>query len=339
MTLTLAKLAEILEGEWHGDAATCLTGVTSLARAGSTDVAYYDNPAYHKLLTATSAGAVLLTAQHVSDCPVNAIVVNDPFLAMAKTAELLIPKRPIPLGIHQSAQVDASAVIGRNVSIGPNTCIGAGVTIADDVSIAANVVIESGVVLGKSSKIANNVSIYQGCRIGQAVVIDAGAVIGALPFNFQKMHGCWQPGPSVGGVYIDDHVHIGANTVIDRGSLGDTYLAKGVCIDNLVQIAHDVVIGANTAIAGCAAVGAHTDIGEDCIIGGASSLSSSIKLVNDVVISGMSTVSRSLLKPGIYSSGTMVGEHHRWRRNAARFRRLDDYIGRLIDLEKSKDIS
>ena len=119
-----------------------------------------------------------------------------------------------------------------------------------------------------------------------------------------------------------------------RGTLKDTFIGEGVQIDNLVQIAHDVRIGAYSAIAGCVAIGAYAQIGKHCIIGGASTIAANVYLSNDVVITGMSTVNKTLLKQGIYTSGTMVCEHRRWRRNAARFRRLDEYIARLCRLEK-----
>jgi len=334
--LTLAQLADRLDGEWHGNPDSRLTGLASLSRAASTDIACYTNPVFHKCLGETSAGAVLLTMTHLVKCPVNAIVVSDPFLAMAVAAELLLPSYISKSGISEQACIADSAIMGANLSIGAHSIISAEVYLGDDVIIGANTVIEPGVIIGRGSRIGNGVCIQHGSRIGQHVIIDAGTVIGASPFNYQKSRGNWRCGPAIGSVVIEDAVHIGANTVIDRGSIGDTYISRGVCIDNLVQIAHDVFIGPDTAIAGCAAVAAHAVIGADCIIGGASCIASSVTLANDVVISGMSTVTKNISKQGVYTSGTMVCDHKRWRRNAARFRRLDDYISRLNILERAK---
>ncbi|CEG57991.1 UDP-3-O-(3-hydroxymyristoyl)glucosamine N-acyltransferase [Legionella fallonii] len=337
--LTLAQLAEHLSGVWHGNADHAIFNLSSLSRATSQDVAYFDNLLLQRSLESTSAGAVVLKQEHASVCPVNCIVVSDPLAAIYKTARLLFTEKKSMSGIHPTAQIHPSAQIGQDVSIEANSIIGKMTRLADGVCIGANTVIESHVQIERNSQIASGVIVHSGSRLGRNVLINYGVVIGSSPFNYLKQHGVWQQDPVVGGVIIADGVHIGANTVIDRGTFGDTFLAEGVCIDNLVQIAHDVIIGTNTAIAGCAAIGSHAQIGSDCIIGGASCIAANVHLSDDVVITGMSTVSRSIIKPGVYSSGTLVHEHQRWRRNAARFRRLDDYIVKLGELEKKIGIT
>jgi len=277
---------------------------------------------------------VLLTEANVKHCPVNHIVVANPLDSMTVAAELFLQVNHHEEGIHPTASISPSAQIGSQVAIGANTIIAEGVVLGDAVQIAANCVIEAGVSIGQGTLIHSGVYIHSGSKLGEHVVVETGTVLGASPFNSVKKQGRWHVGPAVGGLIISDAVHLGANTVISRGALGDTYLGKGVHIDNLVQIAHDVTIGANTAIAGCAAIGAYARIGSHCIIGGASCVAAEVYLADDVVITGMSTVSKSLAKSGVYSSGTMVSEHQRWRRNVARFRRLDDYMARLTRLEK-----
>lgn len=332
--LTLAELADHLAGVWHGNANHAIFCFASLSRATSQDVAYYDNSLFHQALETTSAGAVLLKEEHQHLFQGNSIVVPHPLQAMMQATQLLSVPMPPKSGIDPTAIIHQSAQLGQGVSIGAYSVIGANAQIADGVVIGTHTVIESFVRIGKNSQIEHEVVIHSGCHLGAHVVINSGCIIGASPFNYLKEHGQWQHGYSVGAVIIANQVQIGSNTVIDRGSLSDTYLGEGVCIDNLVQIAHDVVVGKNTIIAGCAAVGAYAQIGTDCIIGGASCIAAHVRLADDVVITGMSTVSKSLAKPGIYSSGTLVHEHHRWRRNAARFRRLDDYIVKLGALEK-----
>jgi UDP-3-O-[3-hydroxymyristoyl] glucosamine N-acyltransferase len=332
--LTIAQLADYLGGVWHGNANHAIFSLSSLSRSTSKDVAYFDNLLLHESLTATMAGVVLLKSEHLPLCPVNSIVVPNPLAAMSVAAKHLLPIRKNTLEIHPTAQIHQSAQLGNGVSIGANTIIGEQVQLDEGVCVGANSIIESCVKIGSSSQIGSGVIIHSGCVLGQNVLLNSGCIIGASPFNYMKHHGSWKQGPVVGGVIIANGVHIGANTVIDRGTLGDTYIAQGVCIDNLVQIAHDVIIGSNTAIAGCAAIGAYSQIGSDCIIGGASCIAANVQLANDVVITGMSTVSKSIIKSGIYSSGTLVHEHDRWRRNAARFRRLDEYIAKLGVLER-----
>jgi UDP-3-O-[3-hydroxymyristoyl] glucosamine N-acyltransferase len=337
--LTLAQLADYLDGVWHGNANHAIFSLSSLSRATSKDVAYFDNLLLQEALEATAAGVVLLKLEHQPLCPVNSIAVSNPLLAMNEAAKHLTAAKKNSSEIHPTAQIHRTAQLGQDVSIGANTVIDEQVQLEDGVCIGANAVVESYVRIGRDSQIGHGVMIYSGSRIGQKVVLDNGCIIGASPFNYFKHHGVWQQGPAVGGVIISQGVHIGANTVIDRGSFGDTYLAEGVCIDNLVQIAHDVIVGSNTAVAGCAAIGAHAQIGSDCIIGGASCVAANVRLSDGVVITGMSTVSKSIAKEGIYSSGTLVHEHQRWRRNAARFRRLDDYITKLGALEKKMESS
>jgi UDP-3-O-[3-hydroxymyristoyl] glucosamine N-acyltransferase len=332
--LTLAQVAEYVGGVWHGNANHALFSFASLTRATPRDLAYYDNLLLQHALDSTAAGAVLLKEESLPLYQGNSIVVANPLQAMTRASQLLATQPVQSLEIDPTAKIHHTAQLGQDVSIGAYSVIGPQVHLTDGVRIGANTVIESTVTIGKNSHIANNVVVHSGCYLGTNIVINSGCIIGASPFNYLKQHGHWQQGPEAGGVILADGVHLGANTVIDRGTLSDTYLAEGVCIDNLVQIAHDVLVGKNTIIAGCSAVGAYAQIGADCIIGGASCIAAYVHLADDIVITGMSTVSKSITKSGIYSSGTLVHEHQRWRRNAARFRRLDDYMIKLSILEK-----
>jgi UDP-3-O-[3-hydroxymyristoyl] glucosamine N-acyltransferase len=332
--LTLERLALLLNGVRHGNAHYAISNLSSLTRATSSDIAYFDNPLLHSALQTTKAGIVVLKAEHLSWCPVNAIAVVNPLIAIQEIALLLSANQDIHASIDPTAKIHPSARLGEQVSIGPYVVIEQDVSIAAGTSIGAHTVIESSVRIGGQCYIDSNVIIHKNTQLADDVHISSGCILGSLPFNYVKEHGLWQQGIILGGVTLATGVRIGANTVIDRGSVGDTYLAEGVCVDNLVHIAHDAYIGAHTAIAACAVIGAHALVGSDCIIGGASCLAAFTHLAGDVVISGMSTVSKSIAKAGIYSSGTLAHEHHRWRRNAARFRRLDDYISRLNELER-----
>ena len=330
---TLEQLAQLVNGVAHGNAHYAISSLSSLTRAKACDIAYFNNPQLKPDLECTKAGAVFVREEHLLWCSSNAIVVLDPLAAMKQIAALL-PKQEKQAIIDPSAKIHPSVQLGEQVAIGPYAVLGEGVTVADGVHIGAHSCIHAFVTIGKNTYLNNQVTVHSNTQIGEEVVIGSGVVLGSLPFNYLKEHGHWQQGLSLGGVTIADKVHIGANTVIDRGAVGDTYLAKGVCVDNLVHIAHDVYIGVHSAIAGCAVIGAHVTIGNDCIIGGASCLAAYVCLTDDVVISGMSTVNKSLTKSGIYSSGTLIHEHQRWRKNAARFRRLDDYITKLTALER-----
>lgn len=332
--LTVAQLAELINGVWHGNAEHAIFSCASLLRANSNDVACLTHDQLKFQLATTDAGVVLVKAEHAHLCRGTYIIVAEPGLALETLAKILTPDPKTLPQIHPTALIHPTAVIASNASIAAYAVINERVRLAEHVVIAAHTVVDPDVFVGAHSHIGTGVHIHSGSEIGQHVVINPGCIIGSTPFNYVKEHGHWHAGSSMGGVILSDGVHLGANTVIDRGAIGDTCLGAGVCVDNLVHIAHDVFIGAHTAIAGCAAIGAFTVIGADCIIGGASSIGASIHIADNVVITATSSVSKSINKAGIYTSGTLAHEHSRWRRNAARFRRLDDYIIRLNALEQ-----
>jgi UDP-3-O-[3-hydroxymyristoyl] glucosamine N-acyltransferase len=257
---------------------------------------------------------------------------------MQQVSELFSQPPCDGVAIDKTAHIHPSASIGEGVHIGAHSVVGEGVVIHDDVRIGEHCVIEPFVTVGAGSVLSHRVVVHHHVLLGQYVTVQTGVVIGALPFAFQKNKGTWQAQAALGGVTVADNVHLGANMVIDRGTVGDTFIAHGVCIDNLVQVAHDAYIGDNTLIAGCAAIGAHAWIGADCIVGGGCGIASFVRLADDVVITGMSTVAKSILKSGVYSSGTMIHEHNRWRRNVARFKRLDDYMIKLTALARQRQV-
>ena len=330
---TASRLAHLLNGEVHGDPALSIQGVASLCLSDSRQLTFFDNPDFLPLLEASRAAIVLLRREYVVHCPVTSIAVAYPresFLSVvALFASSLTEPKHKPL-IHDSAIIAESVVCGQAVSVGANAHIADHVQLGDQVTIGAGCRIGAGVRIGSGTVLADGVTVHEGTIIGRNVRMESGVVLGAAPFNCVKTHGVWVNELALGGVFIADDVILGANTVIARGTIGDTLIGCGVRIDNLAHIAHDVTIGAHTAIAGAAIIGAFVTTGAHCIIGGGSCLAASVSLADDVVITGMSTVARSIGKPGIYSSGTYVTEHSRWRRNAARFRRLDEYVSRLL---------
>jgi len=331
---SIGELALRINGEVHGEADQKISGLASLSRAQSHQLAYFDNPVRHQLLKNTGAGAVLLQRSALELCPVNAIVVANPFLAMSTLTGYFHKQSTAYSHIHPTAQISPTAELGENVSIGAHTLIGEGVVIGAGTQIGAHCVIEKNTWLGEGCRLRHKVVVHEGVQIGTAARIDSSAVLGATPFNPIKSHGKWVDGPDIGGLVIGNTCSIGAHTVIDRGSVSDTWVGDGVHMDNLIQLGHDVVIGAYTAIAGCACVGAHSTIGQHCVIGGGAAIAANVHLVDEVIITGMSVVHKSLKKPGVYSSGMMIAEHKRWRKNAARVQQLDVHIQRLKKLEK-----
>ena len=177
-------------------------------------------------------------------------------------------------------------------------------------------------------------TIYHGVSIGEHCTVQAGCVIGSDGFGFAPTSSGWQRISQLGGVVIGDRVEIGANTTIDRGALDNTVIHNGVILDNQIQIAHNVVIGENTAIAACSAVAGSTTLGKNCIVGGASGIAGHLEVVDGVHITAMTMVIKSLTEPGVYSSGTGVQTNKDWKKSIARLRRLDHTEARIRDLEK-----
>jgi UDP-3-O-[3-hydroxymyristoyl] glucosamine N-acyltransferase len=189
-------------------------------------------------------------------------------------------------------------------------------------------------VVGPQSRLVARVTLVERVRLGARVLIHPGAVLGADGFGLAQDQGRWIKVPQLGGVVVGDDCEVGANTCIDRGALGDTVLHEDVRLDNLIQIAHNVEIGSHTAIAGCAGVSGSTKIGSYCLIGGQAGFVGHIEIGDRVTIGGGSRVTHSIREPGEYTSGTALQPHKLWRRNAARFNRLDAYLRRILREER-----
>ena len=321
-------------GELRGDGKRRITGVGTLAGAGPGDIAFLANPRYRADLARTRAGAVILTAADAPASPVDSIVVADPHLAYARVSRALLPAETWAPGVgpgarvaadarvHDSARVDANAVIDSGASIGARSRIGPGVVIGRNA------------VIGEGTVIHANAVVADGCRVGDRVILHPGVIVGADGFGFARAGGHWEKVPQRGRVIIGDDVEVGANTTIDRGAIEDTVIGNGVKLDNLIQVGHNVRIGEHTIIAACTAIAGSVHIGRHCVIGGAVAIAGHLRIADHVTITGMTLVSHSIREPGTYSSGLPVDENHRWRRNVARFRRLEGFARRLRALEQ-----
>ena len=299
-----------------------ISAVEVIEKANSEQVTFLANPIYVKYLSETNAAAVITHPKYLDKCKVAALVTNNPRLTLAKLLSLCEPSGKFSPNIH------SSCVIGKDVTMGKDVTIEAGVVIGDNCSIGNNTVIKANVVL------------YNNVQLGNNCLIHSNTVIGSDGFGFaQDEEGGWVKMPHLGRVIIEDQVEIGSNTSIDRGCIGDTIIKKGVIIDNLVQIAHNVVIGEYTAIAGCTGIAGSTVIGKRCLIGGAVNIAGHLTITDGIHITATSSINKSLLKPGIYSSGLPVKDNITWRKNIARFNMLDqsfkDLLMRIKVLEKS----
>ncbi|MBF8268888.1 MAG: lpxD [Gammaproteobacteria bacterium] len=333
MAHTLREIADAIAADLQGEADCVITGIATIQKAGPSDLCFLANRRYFPYLSSTRAGAVILGPEDAKQCPVNALIVVDPYLAYVKAIRLMFPEVTFTPGISEHACVSDDAIIAASAFIGPNTVIARGVRIDDGVYIGPGCVINEAVVINTGTRLVANVTLCHHVQIGKRAILHPGVVIGADGFGLANDQGKWLKIPQLGSVIIGDDVEIGANTTIDRGAIDNTVIEDGVKIDNQVQIGHNVVVGAHTAIAGCVAVAGSVTIGKHCLIGGLSAISGHISIADHVTITGMSGVSNTIKEPGVYSAGLNIMENRIWRKNVVRFKYLDEFIKRLKKLE------
>ncbi|MCO4785116.1 UDP-3-O-(3-hydroxymyristoyl)glucosamine N-acyltransferase [Marinomonas atlantica] len=335
MGYTLSEIAAHVGGELFGDPEYPISSLGSLDYAGEEQLSFLSNPKFASKLTLCNAGAVLLRNPADARNVRNAIVVNNPYLAYSQVTVLFKHQEQgwssrihSTAVIHETAQVDSAASIGPNVTIGAFSVIGARCI------IGPGSVIGEHVRLGHDSRLASNVTIYDQVKIGERCILHSGSIIGADGFGFAPNDGKWNKIHQLGSVLIGNDVEIGANTTVDCGAIENTVIGNGVKIDNLVQIAHNVVIGDNSAIAGCVGIAGSSTIGEKCTIAGGAGLAGHITLADNVHVTAMSLVTRSIDTPGSYSSGTALDSTPKWRKSAARLRRIENMAAQISKLEK-----
>ena len=335
MGVTLGELAAKFRCELHGAGDQVVTRVGTLSGAGPDAITFLANPAYRAQLAGTRAAAVILEERNRADCPVASLVHPQPYLIYARIASSLYPPAAASAGVHATAVVASSAVVASTAEIGANVVLGENVSIAAGAVIGAGSTLAAGVSIGAGTRLGPRVVVLDRVRIGARCVLHPGAVIGADGFGFAPDAGNWQKIPQVGSVVIGDDVEIGANTTIDRGAIDDTVIEEGVKLDNLVQIAHNVRIGAHTAIAAMAGVAGSTRVGKRCMIAGGVIILNSLEICDDVMFTFGSTVTKSVNEPGKYSGQLPAELSSRWQKNVARFRQLDSLAERVSAAERA----
>jgi UDP-3-O-[3-hydroxymyristoyl] glucosamine N-acyltransferase len=245
------------------------------------------------------------------------LITRNPYLIYARIAQLFDCRSLPEKGIHPTA------LLGKNCDIHPTARIG------------AYCVIGNGCTIGADTCLWPQVTLYEGTKLGERVIIHSGAVLGSDGFGNAREGAKWVKVPQLGNLCIGNDVEIGANTTIDRGSLEDTIIEDGVRLDNQIQIAHNVHIGAHTAIAACVGIAGSAKIGKNCLIGGAVGIGGHVTICDGVIITAMSGVSKSITQPGIYSSATIIQKNLAWRKMTVRLRYLDKLFERVENLEKA----
>ena len=333
---SLGEIAAYLGGELRGDAETRIIGLNTLQSAGEGQLSFLANPKYVKYLSGSLAEAVLLTADTAKTFKGCCIVVRDPYLAYAQISAWFVASQKKSFGIHATVSIHAAATVADDVYIGPNVVIEADANIDSGCHLAANSFVGAGSSIGANSFVGANVSIYHDVEIGSGAIIHSGAVVGADGFGIApKPDGGWQKIHQIGGVTIGDNVEIGACTTIDRGALQDTRVGNGVKLDNHVQIAHNAVVGDNTAMAAYSGLAGSAEVGSNCILAGDVCVVGHIKVCDNVQITARTLVTKSITEPGSYSSGaTPLMPTAEWRRNSVRIGQLDKIARTVNKLNK-----
>ena len=334
VSYTLAEIVERLGGEVLGDAQTRVRQVATLSSARPDQISFLANLKYRSQLAESAAGAFILGRDAADASAKPRIVADNPYTYFARVSALFNPPPEAVPGVHPSA------VVHPTVHIADDACIGANAVIEQGAQIGAGSIIGAGCVVGADCVIGNgcllyaNVSVYHGCMIGDRVILHSGCVIGSDGFGLAPDGGRWLKIPQIGRVVIGNDVEIGANTTVDRGALDDTVIEEGVKLDNQIQVAHNVRIGAHTAIAACTGIAGSAKIGAHCTIGGAAMIFGHIEIADGVNISTNTLITKSLTQPGTYTSALPFSEHGEWLKNAVQMRHLDSMSKRIRELEK-----
>lgn len=332
MEKTLQQIADYLGARLVGDSDAIVHGLGSLDTARPGEITFLANPKYADKVATTSATAVIIPPG-ADSFGKNAIETDNPQLAFAKLLTMFYRSPAEPKGVMPGAHVSPSAVLGSHITVYPGAYVGDGVQIGDRVTIHPGAVIYEGCSIGDDVTIHANVSIREGCRVGNRVSIHNGAVIGSDGFGYVPEGRKHFKVPQVGIVVIEDDVEIGANATIDRAALEQTVIRRGTKIDNLVQIAHNCVIGEDCIIVAQVGIAGSTTLGNNVILGGQAGLAGHISICDNVMIGGQSGVSNSIREPGVYS-GTPTMPHKEWLKSSMTLPRLPEMRKSIADLEK-----
>jgi UDP-3-O-[3-hydroxymyristoyl] glucosamine N-acyltransferase len=328
---SLRQIASQLGGEVQGDSDVVVHRMASLAGAGPGDLSFMADLKYRPLLDKTRASAVVVPSATLTSLP--CIVTDNPYTYFAKVSTLLNPEIPAGLGVHPRAVIDSSTMVPVSASIAAGSVVGSNVRLGENVVIGPSCVVGDDVVLGDNCRLNANVVIYARCELGRRCIVHSGVVIGADGFGYAHDGVSWIKIPQVGRVLIGDDVEIGANTTIDRGALDDTLIGDGVKLDNLIMIAHNVQIGAHTAVAACAGIAGSAKIGRNCRIGGSTNIVGHLEIADGVTVTSCSMITKSLGKADTYTGIMPFQTHDKWLKTAVNIRNLDKMLKRIAQLE------
>lgn len=332
--MTVAEIAERLGGVFEGDGAAEITGLSGIREARAGDITFLANPRYAAAAAMTGATAIVVNEDWTGPCPCAVIRVKSADKAFAEVASLLGPSAPKhEPGIHPTAVIADDAGLGKDVCIGPYCVLEAGVKVGDRSVLYAGCYLGHATVIGQDCKLYPHVTTREGTKIGDRVVIHNGAVIGSDGFGYYREGDVLGKIPQVGIVEVGNDVEIGANVTIDRARFGKTVIGNGVKIDNLVQIAHNVRIGENTAMAAQTGISGSTTIGRNVQLGGQAGVAGHLTIGDNSVVGGQAGVTKDVA-PNTFVSGYPAMPHDKARKMHAHIMRLPELKKKVEEIEK-----
>jgi UDP-3-O-[3-hydroxymyristoyl] glucosamine N-acyltransferase len=340
--MKLRDIATLLNAEMVGGDAIEIRNVAKIEQAKEGDISFIANPKYAKFLSTTRASAVIVgkklnTAEAGTASPLPVLVtVDDPYASFLKVLVAFHPpKDPLPPGIHPTAVIAPTAKLGADVRVGAFVVIGEECSVGDSTMISHGTVIGDGVMIGSSSLLYANVTVREGCTIGSRVILHSGVVVGGDGFGFApKPDGTYEKIPQLGIVVIEDDVEIGANTTIDRATMGETRIKRGVKLDNLIMVAHNVVIGENTVSAAQAGISGSTRIGKNVMIGGQVGVTGHLEIADNTKLGAQSGIHHSILQPGKTFFGSPAYPQREAFRIQGAVTQIPDWLNTVRELQK-----
>ena len=335
MEFTAQQIAELIKGRVEGDKDAKVSSFAKIEEGHEGAISFLSNKKYLHYIYETKSSVVLVDESLALERNVNCtlIRVKSAYEAVAQLLQLYESMKPRKRGISDLAFIDPTAAIGEDCYIGPFAYVGPKCVIVDNSIIHPHAALGDNVIVGKNTEIHSNAVIYHDCKVGNRCILHAGCVIGADGFGFAPSENGYDKIPQIGIVTIEDDVEIGANTCVDRSTMGSTYIRNGVKLDNLVQIAHNTDIGANTVMSSQVGVAGSTKVGEWCMFGGQVGISGHITIGNKVMLGAQSGVPGSI-KDGQQLIGTPPMEMRSYFKSQAIFRRLPEMYNEINKLRK-----
>jgi len=341
MEFNAATIAGFLKGEVVGDPEIIVNTIAKIEEGLPGALSFLANPKYEHYLYTTKSSVVLVNNSLVPSAKVEAtlIRVENAYESFASLLQLVDQARPRKKGIHPSAVIEPTAVVGKDVYIGPFVYVGENCFVGDECSLYPHVSLGDNTRLGRKCTLNPGVKIYHDCVVGENCVIHAGTVIGSDGFGFAPQSDSeFMKIPQIGNVIIEDNVEIGANVAIDRATMGSTIIRKGVKLDNLIQIGHNVEIGENTVMAGQTGVAGSAKVGKNCMIGGQVGIVGHLKIADGTKIGAQSGIPGDVKKENTTILGTPAIDHRDYLRSSVVFRNLPDLKTRVDELQKQVEL-